>query len=483
MPAKWLTANITISQLLIEFRNFDIVNPDAFATSAFHTVQNMTVIFGSVSILQKGVFNGLNSLKSLVFELSAIKGFSPGCLDSVASTLENLELIEWSSFSSPLLVDGLTGGAAMTALKTVKITHNLESTITERSFIGLSSVTHLDLSSCRIQVIGPRAFDAISNTIEELILNDNLLGTFPAGLFDRMLPRTGIRVFVNNNRWTCDCDLCYFKWLLVNSAMFDQTTADCRNPNYLRYFPVNSTAFCFDEDSCNAYVPNPAVMPEQETTISPAEETTALQTTIHDSNDSIITTTDVITTTVYAELFFAQKCYTDDNTASNEIIFFKKTNYELKVFSIGGDGTVGIIIENFPENSALIWYDSDGYNTMMKSLTSNEFSGSINCRLCVNNSQRFVITNLNLNKAYVFCLVNKELTSFPPFSCVPHFVMPLEVHQNMILLGFLGYGLLGSILLVLIMSYVMLIQYMRLKKYQGQIKAEKFQLGENSSKC
>lgn len=480
MPAKWLTANISISELIIEFRNFDIIQVDAFATSAFQTVKNMIITFGSVPILQKGVFNGFDSLKSLVFESSGIKGFSYGCLDSVASTLEYLELTEWTSFSVPLLVDGLTGGDAMTALKTVKFSHNLESTITERSFIGLSSVTKLDLSSCRIQVIGPKAFDAISNTIEELNLSDNLLVTFPAGLFDQMLPRTGIRVLVNDNRWACDCDLCYFKWLLINTAIFGQTSADCRTPSYLRFFPVSSTDFCFDDSSCNDYVPSPVVTPEVETE-TPQEKTTALETTIY---DSVVITTDMIATTIYAELFFSQKCYTDDDMASSsEIIFLKKPDYGLKVMSIEG-GEVAVIIENFPENSVLIWYDSDGYNTMIKSLACNDCSASINCRLCGNNehSQRVVIPNLYINKAYVFCLVNKELTSFPPLSCVPHFVMPLEGDQNMVLVGFLGSGLLASILLALLMSYVLLRQNMRLKQYQSQVKAEKCNFGE-SSKC
>lgn len=481
MPAKWMTANIRIFELIFEFRNFNTVNPDAFATSAFQTVQNMTIVFADVSILQKGVFNGFDSLKSLVFQSSAIKGFSSGCLDSVSSTLEELKLIEWNSFSSPLLVDGLTGGAAMTALKRVKFTHNLESTITERSFIGLSIVTHLDLSSCRIQAIGPKAFDAIINTIEELNLNDNSLVTIPAGLFDQMLPRTGIRVRVENNRWACDCDLCYFKWLLKNSAMFDQS-AKCRIPIHYRDAPVDSTDFCFDDNSCNDYVP--AVTPEEETTVRPEKQTTALETTIYDSNDSVIITTDVITSTVYyAQLFFSQKCYTDDNMASSsETILLRKTDYELKVISTEG-GEVVVIIENFPENSVLIWYDSDGYNTMMKSLACNDCSGSINCRLCGNSehSQRVVIANLNFNKAYVFCLINMELTSLPPLSCVPHFVMSPEVDENVMLAVILGYGILACILLVLIMSYVMLTQNIRLKQYQNQSNAKKCQLGESST--
>lgn len=476
MSAKWLTADVRISELIMEFRNFAIVNPDAFATSAFQTVQNMTINFGSLKILQKGVFNGFDSLRSLVFLSSAINGFSNGCLDSVASTLEYLELIEWSSFSSPLQIDGLTGaGADMTALKSVKITHNLESTITERSFVGLTSITLLDLSFCRIQSIGPKAFDAISNTIEELFLNDNLLVTLPAGLFDKMLPRTGIRVMVNNNRWNCDCDLCYFKWLLVNSAMFDQASAECRTPDYLRFFKVDETDFCFDDDTCNDFVPNPVVTPE--------EDTTALETTTYDSSESVNFTIEMSTTSAYAELFFTQKCYADDKTALSETIFLKKTDYELKVMDIEG-GKVVVIIEDAPKNSVLIWYDSDGYNAMMKSLKCNDCNGTINCRLCGNSesAQRVVIANLNVNKAYVFCLVNKELSSLPPLSCVPHFVMSIEVDQNIVVVGFLGYGMLVSILLILSMSYVLLRQNTRLKQFQGQIGVEKCQLSE-SSKC
>lgn len=482
LEAKWLTAKVSITELIFEFRNFDTIQVDAFATEAFSTVRNLTLLFASPKTLETGTLNGLHSLRSLDFASSAIRVFTAGVLNNLAETLEELTLTEWISSSSPLLVDGLTGGAPMTALKRVKFYYNMDKTITERTFVGLTSVTHLDLYGCQIVAIGVNSFNPISNTIQVLNLGGNKLTTLAAGLFDLIIPRPGVRIIIESNLWQCDCQLCYFKWVLLNSDVIDQfSTMECRTPISLRYSPVSSTHFCFDDTDCESYEIIPSIGPPITTTVrSPNNDITS--TTLETQTTTMSTPTNEELTTENpptiieedVQLFVTQICSTfTSGEPINEIINLNAGVSSLKIFDISA-GEVYVDVEAFDQNSALLWYDSDGYNCHHEGkLTPDKNEcGPKQCQISFykinGQSPRIHVRNLRTNKAYIFCMVGDVTNaSLSPLDCIPHFVAAhptklsdetvwLKTDYRELLIGMIVLGITISVFLGMVLGYVVL---------------------------
>lgn len=479
LTAKWLTAKVTITELHFNFNNFNSVQVDAFATEAFSTVRNLTLQFVAPRRMEVGTLNGLHSLRSLDFVSSQVQVFESGLLNNLAGTLEKLTLNEWISSSPPLLVDGLTGGAHMTALKRVTFYYNMDKTVTERTFVGLMSVTHLDLQGCRMVAIGENSFNPISNTIQELNLSENRLTTLAAGLFDLIIPRPGVRIIIDNNLWLCDCQLCYFKWVLLNSEVVVQfDPAECRTPISLRFSHVESTDFCFGSTDCESYelIPsiNPPITPNPTTVLTTA---TTLEQNSEEETPTISTTT-ISTTTMSAttieeevQLRVPQICstFTAGEPVTETINLNARVN-PLKIFDINiGEVLVGA--EGIEINSALLWYDRDGYNCAHE-LNSTPECGSTQCRLSfyIRNDEfpTIHIKNLKTNHAYIFCIVGDVgNAALSPLDCIPHFVAAeptkppdetvwLKTDHRELLIGMVVLGITVSVLLGMVLGYVVL---------------------------
>lgn len=432
LPLGWFNGLAVITELNLECRNFDIIETDAFVADAFTTVRNLTLNWPGLNILQTGAFNGLHSLQSLVFTYSTIKGFTTGLLDIVAKTLTHLSVVEVNKYSTPLLVNGLTGGtSSMVSLKTVVFKHNLNDTITERTFLGLTSVVHLDLSFCQIEVIGSNSFKPISSTIKELSLRGNKLKTLPYGLFSQMMNRSGLKIYLDTNIWHCDCDLCYVKGM-IGIEFFVNNNFDCQTPNYLKNFPIATTEFCSS---------------------APCE-------IIEKPGASGITTT---TEKPHVKTI----CYRKSTTVWTEEVTLKPRNYDYTIGTRNIPYEIDISMEEIPINSTLLWFKKVGNLTKAyKSQLSVQLTN---------------FKDVNAKAVYLLCVIRLDDAAIPPQNCISYMIQmykfmwlsgdQMETAIGMLIIGlmlsiFMGAGI-GYALLMRHPKLVMLSKYHQSKGHQG----------------
>lgn len=456
LPSKWFSANVKINELIMQCRNFDVIQANAFDCEAFHSIEKLTLSFPSTIILNSNTFNGLNSLKSLIVEGSSLRGFESDTLNSVSQTLNELTLIENNKFSSPLLIDGLTGGTSeMIALKNVKFNHNLGITITARTFSALAHVVTLDLSSCQIVSVGRGAFDAISSTIQSLNLSKNKLITIPVGLFDRMLPAAVVQINIDDNQWQCDCDLCYLQWSLSTNLNFGSNIVACRNPIELRGQNIKTTQFCFDVD-CNEYNVLPPTKTLPTTTLPP--------TTVEIATPPPSTTTNIDLNTI------EKKCYADGTSHSYEAVHIQSPDQILKITNISAS-EVAVHFDSFDNNIALIWFENSepllDYNAETVHCRINEINGGAI-------SQTVFVGNLSPNNAYIFCVMDKKTGKVSPLSCISYIAYKREnppvagtwitSGNEVLIISLMVLGSFISVIFGMLFGYLILRQYPTLLK-------------------
>lgn len=206
-----------------------------------------------MNIFNAGSLNGLDQLTTLCFIDSTISGFSSGALNSVASTLRYLELVEPFYQSNPLLVNGLTGtgSSQLYHLETIRVRYNLLDTITSRTFSAVVNLRSLDLAECRIEVIGAGAFDAFASTITMINLRQNRLKQLPIHFFPSVMLSRSVTIRLEGNHWHCDCDLCYVKDL-INYIGNNELT--CQTPSHYWGASIARDDFCFDSSGCEALI-------------------------------------------------------------------------------------------------------------------------------------------------------------------------------------------------------------------------------------
>lgn len=417
LPVGWFNGHAVISEINLECRNFDVIETDAFVADAFTTVRNLTLNWPALKILQTGAFNGLLSLQSLVFAHSSIIGFATGLLDNVAKTLSYLSVVEVNKYSKPLLINGLTGGTLpMVSLKTVVFQHNLNDTITERTFLGLTSVVHLDLSSCQIEVIHSNSFKPISNTIEVLILRENKLKTLPYGLFSQMMNRSGLKIYVDKNIWHCDCDLCYVKGM-IGIEFFVTNNFECQTPNYLKYYPIATTEFC---------------------STAPCE---------------VIEKPGGSTAPVREKPHVKSICYRKSTTVWTEEVTLKPRNYDFTIGMHNIPYEIDISLEEIPINSALFWFKKVGNITeAYKSELSEQLT---------------TFKDVNARAVYLLCVIPLDNAAIPPQNCVSYMIqmykfMWLSGEEMESTIGMVIIGLMLSMFVGCGIGYAVLMRYPKL---------------------
>lgn len=425
LPVGWFDGLAVITEINLECRNFDIIETDAFVADAFTTVRNLTLNWPTLNILQTGAFNGLLSLQSLVFTSSSIKGFTTGLLDNVAKTLNNLSLMEVTRYSTPLLINGLTGGpSSMISLRTAVFRHNLQDTITERTFSGLTSIVYLDLSFCQIEVIGSNSFNRISSTIEVLNLRENKLKTLPHGLFSQMMNRSGLKIYIDKNIWHCDCDLCYVKGM-IGIEFFVINNFECQTPNYLKSYPIATTEFC-SSAPCEV-IENPGV--------------------------SVITTTT-------EKPHIKSTCYRKSTTVWTEEVTLKPRNFDFSIRRRKKPYEIDISIEEVPINSALLWFKNIGNLTQA-------YKSQLSAHLTT-------YKDVNMKAVYLLCVIPLDDATIPPQNCISYMIqmyrfMWLSGEQMESAIGMVIIGLILSMFVGCGIGYAVLMRYpklLMLSKYQ-----------------
>lgn len=373
-----------VFQLEVALRDLKGVSANAFNSTAFRTVKSLLLENLGFSTIAGGIFNGLDAVEVInIRSAVGVNRFEVGVLDAITELQEFT--FEQSLKGNPELnINGLTGSEALAKLEYVKIRYNLTNSIRSSSFIGLTSVKRLDLSSCQIQSIQDNSFDPISETIEELDLSGNLLTTLSDGVFSMVLPNI-ITIRINGNKWHCECDLAYFR-LFIEEYEENFIGAVCASPSNCASINI-SEAECFND--CET----PTI------TTTKATTTTATMTT---------------TTSSPPETDFRVECHQRDEIAVTDTVFIQRPIGYMTI-SENENGEDNLNIEYAQEgiSSVVIWFDE---NQNTGQMTGDE---QINC-VSESEATSIPIRNLKHNVVYSFCLMDMTSTSVSPFDCISY---------------------------------------------------------------
>lgn len=226
----WFQLNLYIRSLSLKQLKIQSIQPNAFNTFHFKELIELKIENVMISNLPKGIFEGLSKMKNLFLKNLKIINIDKNVLKPVPF----LESFSMSSCGIGIMkLDPLFGSVKMLHLTKVIINNcTLKDTITETTFSGLSVVSTLNLTNNQIEVIGPKSFDIVLNTLKILILQSNKLKTLPNDLFKNM-KKSATTINLIENQWHCDCNLEHLRQLL-RSAEKSFSPIACQTPLKLK---------------------------------------------------------------------------------------------------------------------------------------------------------------------------------------------------------------------------------------------------------
>lgn len=370
---------MTVFKLEVQLRDIQSISPNAFNSSAFRTVKSLLLETMEIPTIESGIFNGLDELEKInIISAMSVYRIEKGVLDTLTELQEFT--FEQSLKGNPeLIINGLTGSEELAKLEYVKIKYNLTNSIRSSTFIGLTNVKRLDLSSCQIQSIGDNSFDPISGTIEELDLSGNALTTLSDGVFNMVLPNI-VTIKINGNKWHCECPLLLFR-LFIEQYENNFIGSVCETPTLCKSNSILTADECFD--GCETPVTTTRA-PTTMTTSSPPE------------------------TNILVE------CHKRDKLTITNTVSIKRPIGYMTISEVeNGEENLTIEYAQAGIPLAVIWFDGNQNSGQM--IGEEEIN-------CISESEitSIPITNLKHGVLYSFCLVHNTSTTVSPFDCIPY---------------------------------------------------------------
>lgn len=376
VAADFFTAVVKVNTLTLILNYFktEKIAIDAFNNDGLKFIKKLVISYAKYEPIKSGTFNGLVNLEVLEIEGWGLGVIETGVLDALNATLKEFSLKE-SITSTEILIDGLTGAGALNKLEKVTFKYNLKTSITRDSFTGLTNVRTLYLSGCQIETIGWGSFDSL-NFLEVLQLKDNKLATIPDGFFSNILIRNRTQIFLEGNRFLCDCALMPFKLTLIEHSNF-VGQLKCVKPEKFDGYGIIETKF--DDETC--------VVPTTTTITTPTITTYPSSATPTTSSPTL-------------------QCQLSEKS---ETISIAPPANTMEVYQTEGDEVL-VRVDNWLENSILIWYA-----TIVDPIDFNA-SGNTNC--LITSEPTVHIDNLQTNLAYTLCLMSRTEVTISPLDCV-----------------------------------------------------------------
>lgn len=413
MTAKWLRiTDIPITELIVDCRDLNEIETDAFATEAFSRLTDLTLEGVNEDVFTKHSLRGLHKLGALRLVDFSAKTLRAEVFNEVSATLDELYIWQQTIRDAPLVLDTVLGttNTPLAALNRVQIYRNLQDTLSARTFTGLVNITHLDLSRCQITAIGVGVFEPIAETIREVNLQLNLLTTLPAGVLDPLVLRPIVRILLQNNQWACDCELCYTKWAVTHGQNAGLADTRCQNPTHLRGELISTIDICSTAD-CDSYV----LCDKAENMLQPfcaLAETT--------------TTTDANGGGVH------QQCYDDDARPVDEIVLPAR-KYALQLQQVSKSSVAVQIDTDDPTSMPqLIWFENnytDNSSTSCVGCTQIQFNVSESAQTSTI-SANVVVNNIQVHVGYIFCVTQGNRSNMSPLDCVPYVNAKRDLTQS-----------------------------------------------------
>lgn len=251
---KWLETNLQITELVIQdVKTINEIEANAFAGQAFKNLQALELINMRLDYFQKNMLNGLISLHTLHVTQMEFQFIEENCLAAVP----HLRSILFEAISDQVIdVRNLTGTMTLDLMQIVSLReNNLENSINENTFFGLSNIKSLFLTNSKICSIGSKSFDRIQRTIQLIDLRGNHLRTLPDGLLLQLLMRNDVKISLSKNRWRCNCDLVALRKLIISKPLQfeDVNEVKCSQPKELVEQAVASAWFCCQDADKSQY--------------------------------------------------------------------------------------------------------------------------------------------------------------------------------------------------------------------------------------
>lgn len=313
----------------------------------------------NINTIRRHTFKGLSKLTTLALFKWPLTHIEPKILEHTP-WLQTLQIEE---SRAPLNVNNITGTTGAATLQIVSLRYNnLCRTISNDTFWGLASVLSLYMSNSQIRSIAVNAFYPISATIQQIYLNGNYLKTLSASLFERLAPNGNWRIYLDENPWSCDCNLFELKQSIERQPKNFVNSLICHSP------VVNSKKDIID------------------VSITPC-----------DNDDTILET--------------CQK-HSDDNSVN----IFRESPIKFRQLN---DQIVEVDVDFRSSDYELLWFNPNESCKMLdildgQNVCAREFQSIVN------------ISNLSPDNAYMFCAVPKFSNAISPFDCAPFYVKSMR---------------------------------------------------------
>lgn len=430
--ANWFTAKVKINVLSLE-NSFDD-HQNTLNVDSFKAVKQLILTgFFTKKIVEKRLFRSFESLEILTIRGDYHLNIEMGVLDVLNTTLKEFTLKgrENTAFRG-IMIDSFTGSGQLSKLEKVNIEYPLVD-LTRKSFVGLTNVQYLDLSSCKIEIIGEGTFGPISKSLKTLNLQENRLQSIPAGLFDSMQLKTlnlfnnrlksipeGLfnsivqnnveNIYIARNAWICNCYLLPLKQYYLQYPNSFTEEISCTDPNDSVSYLLYSADLC-------------KTLPSSVTQTNPTE-VSVLKTEFH--NDQILL-----------------DCPIAGTISSSNYVTVKSVGHNMTIRETL-NGSVIVYVDTQKENSTLIWFLSENQNNTLRG------SKDINC--LIGRGTGIVVNNLKENSAYIFCIMDAMEEMISPLNCMSYTMQVKRSSLQIWLLESSNTLIVGSLIIICSLS-------------------------------
>lgn len=243
LQESWLKTDVAIAGLILTNCFLTALSDEAFSSSIFREMTKLQLIDNNISTLSRATFHHLSRLEHLSIMNNEIKEAEKNLLQDVATNLENLELEQ--AISDTEVLRNITGGDDLWNVKVLALRSNRITIIDSRLFDGVSGIKSLYLERSSIKFVYADAFQPITESVEQIFINDNSIATLPKGLFDSIIQRNSTFLLsVHNNPWDCNCNLKWMQDMMIRYPLVIQRMPICRFPEENRDKSLANAKFC-----------------------------------------------------------------------------------------------------------------------------------------------------------------------------------------------------------------------------------------------
>lgn len=227
--------------------------PLSFALEEFFSLESLELVNMRLAHLKENIFTGLTSLRTIHVARMHLTTIDANIL----SPVPNLFSLLFEEISEvPFDIKNLTGSSNLANTRIVSLReNNFGGLINSKTFSAIQSAKSLYLSHSKISAIDSHSFDALQHSLQLLDLQGNALKALAPDLFDGILGRSDVSLFLSNNPWQCDCSILGLKTLLQKheKAIKDFSRLKCAAPETLKDTHITMVDVCSPVD-CEASI-------------------------------------------------------------------------------------------------------------------------------------------------------------------------------------------------------------------------------------